>query len=233
MNKIVAAAAVLLVLAGPSWAAASGDDALKAQLARCAAVHDALNRLECFDLLARSLGLNPGSTAPEAPAASATPPVSPPVVSEPAPIPESTTTMVSGWRVVIKRDDKGRLHIVTLETTAAQGVGVRGTPVTLSLRCMDRETSAFINWESYVGDDSVPVTVNVGGAGASRSNWKISSNGTMTYYPGKTVPFVQSLLSAKQLDARVNPYGGHEVSANFDLSGLVSAIQPLRQACRW
>lgn len=240
MNKVVAAAVVAGALASPCLAASGSD--LENQLARCAAIRDALNRLECFDLLTRSLGLNRGAAAqaqgarstvsPAAPVPTASP-ANPPVLSEPASIPESTTATVSGWHVVIKRDGKGRVHIVTLQTAASRGVGVRGSPVTLSLRCMDKETSVFIDWESYVGSDSVPVTVDIGGTGDSRGNWRISPNGTMTYYPGKTVPFVQSLLNAKQLDVRVNPYGGHEISASFDLGALPSAIQPLRQACHW
>lgn len=231
MNKLLAMAVAVGVLAGPAWAASGAGGDLRAQLARCAAIQDALNRLECFDLLTRGMGLSaPAAATPAAPASM--PPLAVPQASG-TPVPQSTTSKVSGWQVVIKRDDKGRVHSVTLETAAAQGVGVRGDPVTLSLRCMDTETTAFIDWESYVGNDSVPVTVNVGGAGNSRSNWRISPNGTMTYYPGKAVPFVQSLLAASRLDARVNPYGGHEISARFDLSGLAAAIQPLRQACRW
>jgi type VI secretion system VasI family protein len=243
VNKILAVAAAVCVLAGPCHAASGGDD-LRTQLARCAAIQDALNRLECFDLLTRSMGLASQGAAQAAGATSAAPPARPvpmPPIANPAvgtaapasPVPESTTAQVSGWNVVIKRDDKGRVHSVTLQTQAAQGVGVRGAPVSLALRCMDTETTAFIDWQSYVGGDSVPVTVSVGGGGDSRSNWRISPDGTLTYYPGKAVDFVRSLLNAGQLAARVNPYGGHEISATFDLSGLDTAVQPLRQACHW
>ncbi|MGH8427530.1 MAG: type VI secretion system-associated protein TagO [Gammaproteobacteria bacterium] len=213
-----------------------GND-LKTELARCEAIQDALNRLECFDLLTRNLRLSPQSAAqsqqgsPSAMPAAANPSIN--NASSMGPVPESTTAEVSGWRVIIKRNDKGRVDSAILQIQATHGVGVGGDPVSLALRCISSETGAFINWESQVGSDSAPVTVAVGDGGSSRRNWTISPDGTMTYYPGNAVPFVESLLNARQLAARINPYGGHEISAAFDLSGLGTAIQPLRDACHW
>ena len=243
--KAILVGGAMLLLGLAASARAADNEALRAQLARCAGVQDALQRLECFDRLSRSLGLVGGRAAlpatAAAQAATAAPPTQQPVAPQPpkaavspaAPVPGTSTRQVDRWNVRIERDAKGRVHIVTVTSSAAAAKGVIGDPPVLKLRCMDSETAVAIDWENYVGNDSVPVTFGLDGGSQARADWSVSVNGMATSYPGKAAALARSLLGARQLDVKVTPYGGHQISARFDLAGLAAAIAPLRAACHW
>lgn len=225
---------VLLVAAGaPVCAQAAGG--VEADLARCAAVPDALQRLECYDLLSRRLGLEPKPAARAAGQVTTVPGVAAAAAaseaSSQAGIPGPAT--VGAWTVHIQRDDRGRVHRVTVATRAQSGQGIIGASPRLVLRCLDAELSVYVDWENYVGGNSVPVAAAIDGGKAGRANWPVSVDGSRTYYPGAAAAFAKELLGGRTLVMSVSPYGGHRISATFDLADLAQASHALRSACRW
>lgn len=240
MKQLFAVVLVAALAAGvPARGAQTPDNAaLRAQIARCAAVTDALNRLECYDRLARKLNATvpPAVAAPTPPLGSETakPPPSPLVSAAPAaPAAKSLPPPGGKWQRKIERNDKGEITKVTLRLPAASETGsIGGDPVTLILRCLGTETSVTINWQNYVGENGVPVTLRVDG-GDVRKLWRISADSSKTIYPGNAVKLIQSWSGTHELHARLNPYGGYAMTATFDLSGLEGALAPLRATCRW
>jgi len=213
----------LAVVAVRAQAAASAD-AVRADIARCAAVTDALHRLECYDRLARRLKLppTPGSAATSSPGRAG------PLHSAPAP-----ASAPGSWQRSFKRDGKGHVVAVTVRLAAArQSGGVGSGHAVLVLKCADTETTAAIEWGNYAGSTSVPVTLTAGGGKAERTDWPVGTDGSSTRYPGSAVKLIRKLEGARTLTARLNPYGGYPVTAHFSLAGMTAAVAPLRRACR-
>lgn len=222
MGKAWVLALVLFFVSAVGYAAQGGS--IREQLHHCASIQDDLERLECFDAFSRAAGLAP--VAPAGLKRSAPAPA-----THPGPSQQLRPTTVSGWKMRIERDGRGRIHDVIVETRSVHGTGLHGVPVTLGLRCLDQEPSVYVGWEAYVGSGTVPVFVTIDGAITLQSNWTISSNGARTYYPGNAGVFIRSLTTAKRLSVRVAPYGGYEISASFNMTGIGDALRPLEKAC--
>lgn len=234
MKQLFAVALVAALGAGaPAHAAAPPDEAaLRAQVARCATVKDALQRLECYDRLARRLEVAAPTAATTRSAPAVPPPVRPaPAVTGYAPEPPSPG---GHWERNIERNGKGRITKVTLRLPAAsEKGGIGGEPVTLVLRCMGTETSVSIDWQNYVGENGVPVTLRADDSGGVRKLWQVSVNGSQTAYPGNAVALIRGWRGVHALHAQLNPYGGYPMAATFDLTGLEQALAPLQATCRW
>lgn len=230
--KAVYGAVVLLVAAGaPVYAQAAGG--VEADLARCAAVPDALQRLECYDLLSRRLGLEPKPAARAAEQVTTVPRAAAAASEASAAAGLPGPAKVGAWTVHIQRDDRDRVHRVTVATRAQSGQGIIGASPRLVLRCLDAELSVYVDWENYVGGNSVPVAAAIDGGKAGRANWPVSVDGSRTYYPGPAAAFAKELLGGRTLVMSVSPYGGHRISATFDVADLAQASDALRSACRW
>lgn len=215
-----------LAVAAPARAAQpSGQSALRAGILRCAAIADALNRLECYDRLARQVAATPAASATTAEGA----PVPPAVASAQALAPPP-----GKWQRKVQRDHKGEITAVTLQLPAAAVHGsIGGDPPILVLRCRDTETSVAIEWQNYIGSNSVPVTLRLDRHGGAQQLWQASPNGSGTGYPGNAIGLIRRLSAGGTLDARVSPYGGYAIDATFDLTGITDALVPLRKACHW
>ena len=50
---------------------------------------------------------------------------------------------------------------------------------------------------------------------------------------GKAIPLIKQLLGKSKLTVRMMPYGESAFTASFNISGLDTVIEPLRQACKW
>jgi|GEM_PF-3213721 len=225
------AVVTLAAAAAPVRGAAPPPTTLRAGMAACAAVGDALQRLECYDRLARRFRIAaPGSASAPAPAA-------PPATvraSPPRPAPAATTAApahTGAWRTHVERNDRGKIVAVTLRLRADRQSGGVGNRAELVLRCRDGETGVVINWENYAGDGSVPVTLSRDGGTSARRPWPVTADGSRTRYPGDAAAFIRSLLRTDALTARLDPYGGYPITAKFRPDGLAVAVKPLRRAC--
>lgn len=181
---------------------------LEKQIASCAAITSHLERLECYDQLARKHSLNQPQSKPV------------------------STTGVGKWRT---RDttnpiDDSRTVVLTL---AADGQRSRfGEEIRLVLRCQSNETEVYINWNDFLGSEAM-VTTRIGAAKATTSRWGLSTDKKASFYPDNPVTLIQALLDQSTFVAQVTPYAESPVTATFDLTGLAEAVKPLRQTCQW
>src|SRR2546425_7231757 len=205
MQKAVLAAvgcALAMVAAAPAT-----DDLAKA-IAKCAIIKGDLERLECYDGLARARGLQG---------------------------PQAVPTSVRGagrWHVAAEKNPVDDTKTVTLMLDAMSRVSRWGHSISLILRCRSNTTEVYIAWDAYLGSEATVLT-RVGSTTAVTQRWDLSSDSKATFYPGDHASFIKSLLHVDKLVAQVTPYGESPVTAVFNLSGLSTAIKPLQETGAW
>lgn len=205
---IVAAIAILLTGAAALSVVASTCEEIEQEIAQCAVIVGELERLECYDQLARSLGLVSVQTA----------------------LPPSE--YVGAWEVSIKTNPLDDSRTVTLILLAESGTDKWGNPVGLILRCSSNRTDVYIAWQDYLGSEAY-VTWRVGDEDARTARWSLSTTKEATFYPYDEISFIQQLLIATRFVAQVTPYNENPITAVFDLTGLTNVIRPLQDACGW
>ena len=205
---IVAAIVVLLIITVALPTGASSCEEIEQEIAQCAGIVGELERLECYDQLARSLGL-----------------VS--VQTELPPAEDAGT-----WKVSIKTNPLDDSKTVTLILLAESGTNRWGTPIGLILRCDSHQTDVYVAWSDYLGSEA-RVTWRVGDEDAKVAKWSLSTDKEATFYPYDEISFIKQLLTTDRFVAQVTPYNESPITAVFDLTGLANAIHPLQEACGW
>ena len=202
LRSLIPFAIAMSVVAG-----AAAEDLEKA-IARCAAIEGDLERLECYDALAQSLGLD-------------------------GPQPVSSDVDDAGkWIVKVEQNPIDDSRTVVLALQADSGESSWGKPIVIVLRCQSGKTELYINWNDYLGSEA-EVLCRVGKAKAETRKWSLSTDSQATFYPGAAVSFIRRLLLVNQLVCQVTPYGEGPTTAVFDLKGLGNAIAPLKETCGW
>lgn len=176
-------------------------------IATCAAIAGALERLDCYDRIARDLEVDGPQPGP------------------------SDGAGAGAWQVSDEINPLDDTRTVTLLLPASSGTSRFGRPIVLVLRCMSGDTELYISWSDYVGSEA-RVTTRVGDAPARTTRWSLSTNSQATFYPDDDRAFVmEQLLGASQFVAQVTPYNESPKTAVFDVTGLDQAISPLLEAC--
>jgi type VI secretion system protein VasI len=202
--------ALILVALASMWSAlASAQVDIKREVAKCAAMEGDAERLECFDDLARRLGVGGPTITPLAGKGKWV------VKEEKSPIDDSRNVYLA----------------LTAENPITDSYGQAVTP-TLLLRCKENETNAIISFDVYLGIDQTTLLVRLDAEEAKRSTWSIATNNKAIFAPN-TVGFVRELMKHDKLLVQVVPYGEGAVMTTFDLRGLTEAIKPLQVACGW
>ena len=191
-------------------------DALNKGIAECAANSGDLDRLECYDQLARSLGLD-------------------------RPQPEPVDTVGTGkWSVrkdVNPIDDTTK---VIASITADSGTSRWGNTINLVARCQSNQTEVYAVWHDYVGDDSNDVysdwkyvTVRIGDASAKRQKWGVSTDKKATFAPDWAGDLLKEMADEQRLILQLTPYGESPITAVFDINGARAAFSPIAETCDW
>ncbi len=176
---------------------------LRDALLRCTVISAPSGRLVCYDSLTKALT---PITTPQA--------------------------GVGAWQVSDKTNPLDDSRTVTLDLAATSGRSVYGKPIVLVLRCQSHKTEVFIGWGSYLGEEA-KVTTRVGSGESKTKNWGVSTDHTATFYHSDPVAFIQELMAADRFVAQVIPYNESPITAVFDLTGLQTAVKPLRDDCAW
>ncbi|MDH2435597.1 type VI secretion system-associated protein TagO [Pokkaliibacter sp. MBI-7] len=182
----------------------------KQEIAKCAAIKGNGERLVCFDTLAEKLGVDKNVV---------------------------TTKAIDKGKWVVRTEtspiDDSTNVFLTLEAENYITSRMTTTKPTLMLRCKENSTDAFIIWGVYLGLETTEVLTRLDKEKAKTTTWTLSTDNTATFYYGKDIAYIKSLMTHDQLLAQVTPYSESPVTTTFDLRGLSEAIKPLQEACKW
>lgn len=181
---------------------------LEKQVAKCSAIKGDLERLECFDKLAKNRGL-----------------AGPKVVSNPA-------GKSGKWEVQTKVNPIDDSKTVALVLKSDNAKSQWGKPVVLIMRCQSNTTDLYIGWGTYLGSEASVLT-RVGSKEARKTPWSLSTDSQATFFPRSPIGFIKELMETDKFVAQITPYNESPVTAVFDISGLSEAIVPLRETCSW
>lgn len=188
---------------------------LDGELTRCAALESDLDRLACFDRVARRYGL--------------------------APTEERVRVEGAGkWLVKEKTNPLDDTRTVVLSLPADEGRSRWGDPIYLHLLCTSGNTESYIDWGTYLGQETF-VKSRMGSQTATGAEWNLSTDQKGSFYPrGSSAPhglnpryFVMALTTVDTFVAQTTPYSENPIIAVFDVRGLEHAMVPLLDACRW
>jgi type VI secretion system protein VasI len=189
---------------------------LSNEMAKCAVIAGDLARLECFDGVAATSGLNG---------------------PQPQPVQTDGVGQWSVSRTVNPIDDT---ETVILRLTATSGEARWGNPVTFVARCRSNSTEAYVIWGDYLGNDSdtfssefKEVIVRIGNQPAQTQRWGISTDKEATFAPSGAVDFLIKMAGSSSLVVQTTPYNENPTTAIFDTAGMSAALAPLADVCSW
>lgn len=181
----------------------------KNKLAACAAIDNLVNRVMCYDDLAKA--------------------------EEPVETFSSQKSDNSKWITDIKTDPLTDKSIYTSLLFADQGKGRYGDSIIMLVRCKNNTTEMYISWSSYLGSDSIRTTYRVGKSPAKTSSWDLSTDSKAAFFPGTPVPLLKEFISVEDPSfvANVTPYNKSPVTAIFNITGAEQALADIRKGCNW
>lgn len=210
--------AVFLVF-GACWLAAV--NAAPSDLVKCSSIDDSVKRLSCYDDLA--LGEHKEAVAK--------------AVDTLNPKPDE----VGKWQVHIDKSKIDDSTSVVASLEASQPIAGRvGRPATpwLIIRCLENVTSAYLDFGGLFMSDIQgygKVTFRVDKQSAFVKEMDASTNNKALglWTGGSAIPFIKQILGGETLVVRATPFNDSARTMEFPLTGIASAVAPVRKECKW
>lgn len=140
------------------------------------------------------------------------------------------------WVVTEKQspvDDSVNVMLrLSSESPIRNNFGQSFTPL-MTIDCSEKKTSLYIDWNSFLGSNEKDMLYRIDKQKAVTKAWNMSTDSKAVFYQGSPVKFIKSLMAGKSIYTQITPYQDSPVNATFDITGLESAIAPLRKACGW
>lgn len=204
-GRTAALSALTLAALYPVVAVAEIEDQ---EVATCAAKTSVVERIVCYDDMAKRHDLAPSARA--------------------------TTPEQSGkWWTNTKTDPLNDQSVYSAGLAADSGQGRFGDNVSLVVRCSNNRTEMYINWQTFLGLDATRTTYRIGSDQAVTSSWTNSTDNQAAFFPGSPVGTLKRMLAETSFVANVTPYGENPITAIFDTTGIQAALSDIRQGCNW
>lgn len=136
-------------------------------------------------------------------------------------------------------DQKTVVLTLASENTVACKFSFQPKKVELILRCMENTTSMYFTTDCHMtsgdyGDyGHIRYRVDKGKAGKWVTGVSTDNRALGLWRGGKSIPAIKKLLGKVKLVTRMTPYGESPIQPVFNISGIETAIKPLRKACGW
>lgn len=129
---------------------------------------------------------------------------------------------------------------VVARITADEGRSEYGQAVSFVARCQSNKTEAYINWNTYVGDDSRSVyedwkvvTVRLGNKPSREQRWGVSTDNQGTFAPDWAGTLLKEMVKEERMVFQMTPYGANPITAVFDIRGLEGPLRQISEECGW
>jgi len=203
---------LILLLLVPQFAGAEAPKEIDARkMLACAAKSNSLERLACFDDLAKTFG----------------------------PIQEQQSDIVGRWTIetsVSNFDDTTSVHLSLAANEKINGwLGKSYLPV-LNIRCRERKAEAYIDFgmspatepELY---DGATLQFRIDKQPLFKAVATKSADGN-TLFLRDPISFIKRMFKAEHLLVRFVPFTSSAQETTFSIAGLEKAIVPLTEACK-
>lgn len=129
---------------------------------------------------------------------------------------------------------------VVARLVADEGRSQYGRAVTFTARCKSNKTEAYLNWNTYVGDDSSSVyedwkyvTVRLGDKPSKEQRWGVSTDNEGTFAPDWAGTLLKEMVQEDRMVVQMTPYGANPITAIFDIRGLEGPLREISEECGW
>ncbi len=136
---------------------------------------------------------------------------------------------IGKWDVKLKIDPLSQKKFFLLSLPADIGHGKWNKPVTLHIRCEKNKRILFIDWKNFV--QSSPIILKIDNKLYNKKRWKVSKNGKITYYSGKSEVLIKRLLKSRKLSVKSKIIDSSPSLAIFDISGLKDVYDSIQNLC--
>jgi type VI secretion system protein VasI len=146
------------------------------------------------------------------------------------------TTPQGGWAVAEGKSAMTDAPSYSVSTRSQDYAGPYGkTAATLHVRCDEKATAVFIDWDEYLGLRTADVQYRIDDAPAKTASLTISTNNKAAgWWEGRSaIPIIRKLVTGAKLIARVTPYGENQREAMFAIEGLGTHAEKIAEACGW
>ena len=182
-------------------------------LAGCAAIENTVNRLTCYDELAKQRN-----------------------VDKPA-----VETVTKGkWEVqteTSKIDDSTNAYMSVESENEFPGRFSGAKRAMLMIACREKSTHVYFTFGDHFMADSGgygDTTIRIDKQKASTMTLRESTdNGALGLWSGAGVPFLKKLFGRSALLVRATPYNESAITVDFNIAGIENAIAPVRKNCGW
>lgn len=161
-----------------------------------------------------------------------------PIPKPPSTSPEPITT--PAWTVFEEKskiDDSSNVFLSSSSKEPLRGrFGVKGS-ARITIACREGKTNLWISFGGHFMSDSQfgVVTYRVDKRPAKKRHFRESTDHQALglWSAGEAISFVKELYGGTTLFIEATPHSESSVTAEFEITGLEQAIEPLGNACKW
>ncbi len=149
------------------------------------------------------------------------------------------TSASAGWVERVKTNEMTDTKDVFLTATSQTYSDRFGNTkyTRLTIRCRDNTTSAIVDTGMHMADiqgyGKIGYRVDDQKARSVYGGQSTDNEALGLWYGSKAIPFAKSLFGGEKLIIQVTPYGQNQKTLRFDIEGLETKIEQLREACHW
>ena len=182
----------------------NAQESLSNSVTNCSSINGDLERLECFDNLAKSFKLtNPQNFAP---------------------------IKASKWTINQSINPLNDEKKVTAILAAVSGKSRWRESIYMIVRCDSKKLEMYINWKDYLGS-SANVTSRIGSLKAETMSWNLSTDSQATFFRGDVKKLLATMVDYDSYIAQITPYNESPVTAIFETQGLKEVIDSFKDEC--
>lgn len=137
------------------------------------------------------------------------------------------------WIVTTNKDRRDGTMTAEGSLKSINGMSKNGVPITLYLRCQDKQTQAYVAWGEFLDMECANIKMVFDGSEATTDEWNVANTKTATVWPGNAFYFIQKLVTVKKLSLQLIQNTPVPDAAMFDLTGIETVASKLGKACGW